>query len=322
MQKSFIILLVSALLGGVLFFMLSSPSDNSKPVWTFHTQEKQIPMTYAESVSQQKEVQATDSALYNDAVLNESATGCTLIAAVSLKTRCQDVIGASIAQKSGDIRLCERLSDSGSKMNCEDAIVLVEAEKTIDQLVCARIHEENLRINCQKTVDEKRLKAASASGEISPDFCQSLHENFRAACKKNFRETNDANLYNGAVQSKNTMGCDGIYNEDTRDACRDVIILQKALINTDSISCSDIKNQEKKLYCMSSTVRRADSNAFQEIVAKGSIDECEKIQDTNLKNQCHDMIIMKMAREQKDATVCASLRNTGMQFPCVQMTKQ
>lgn len=321
MSKYLLFFLVCIGMGGLLFYFFSLSSEDSKPVWTFRAQEKQIPMTYAESLTLQKETLANDTSIYNNAVASGNSTGCLAIADMSMKVHCQDVVGASFAQKSNDPTLCQKLSESGSRMNCEDGITLARAESSVDSMVCGGIHEENLRVHCQKMIDEKRLTLANASGSLSPELCQSLHEDLRQACKKNLRETNDTQAYNTATQSHDMLGCDGIYNDTIRDSCRDAIALEKALTEGESTTCNDIRNPEKKLYCMSSTVRRSDSIAFQQIVAQGSIEACDTIHDSTLKDQCHDMVLMKIAREQKDSTVCASLRNTGMQFPCVQMTK-
>ena len=200
--------------------------------------------------------------------------------------------------------------------------MLAQAESKGDREACNAIHEEHLRLNCQKSVDGKRLQTMSVSGQISPEFCQTLHEDFRSACKKTYRDTSDTQTYQNAIAGSDATLCENIYATEQRNACVDAILFQKAMKTSDSTLCESMRDAQKRMSCLTATVRQTDTNAFQLIVAQGNVDECEKIQDVSLKNQCHDMILMKYARENKDYSVCSSLRNTGLQFPCVQMTKQ
>ncbi len=199
--------------------------------------------------------------------------------------------------------------------------MLAQAESGEDRDACNAIHEEHLRLNCQKSVDEKRLQSMNKSGSVSPEFCQTLHEDFRSECKKTYRDMSDTNTYNTALQDGNTNACESIYATELRNTCVDTVLFQKAMKSSDSTLCESMRDAPKKMACLTATVRQTDTNAFQLIVAQGDIAACENIQDMGLKNQCHDMILMKLARENKDYSICSSLRNTGLQFPCIQMTK-
>ena len=100
MPKYVLFFLLCVGIGGMVFYFFSPHGENTKPVWTFRTQEKQIPMTYAESIASQKDILAIDTSLYNDALSSNSATGCVRISDGSMRHRCQDLIGAALAQQS------------------------------------------------------------------------------------------------------------------------------------------------------------------------------------------------------------------------------
>ena len=99
MPKYVLFFLICVGLGGILFWVLSPSKDVSTGLWTFRPQEKQIPMTYAESLSLQKQTGANANVLYNDAISTMSATGCVLIPDASMQARCRDVIQATVAQQ-------------------------------------------------------------------------------------------------------------------------------------------------------------------------------------------------------------------------------
>lgn len=132
------------------------------------------------------------------------------------------------------------------------------------------------------------------------------------------RQRDSTTLYRDALASHVLANCDKIQDSGLIQNCRDALLLEQAIKNSDINLCNTISEAQKKQFCITQLGKKNTNVDFASVVSSGNIGECQKLSSTRLKNQCHDMILISQVRNSKNTSLCATLTNTGMMNTCMQ----
>ena len=171
MQKNIInILIIIALVIGFyfLFSWLYRESGNDSR-WTFRPEKKVL--TYEEQQVEKEKNSVNDANLYNEAIKNKNTETCASITDTTEKTRCLDMVGATLALDALDREKCSTLSSSGMISICQDNIAYRTASEKNDKSLCASISLENIRNNCLEEREQVLLQSLTSSGTVSLETC-------------------------------------------------------------------------------------------------------------------------------------------------------
>ncbi len=317
MKKIFFGILIIFLLLGWIIYFISWLSDTPKwqDKWTFRTSQKET-LSYEDKIKQDEETAVHDKGIYNNALKTQDTILCKDIINTDEKKRCYDMIGASVALKERKKEMCDTLSNSGIVERCRDNVSFSLAEKSWEKTMCALIIDENLRTQCEEMIDTKSFSLRVASGTIDTAFCGTLAGSVWDQCRAQVTRRDDKNSYNNALSQKTLESCDTIENEVLRSQCRDTIIFDMAIKQGDTDLCASISNKSRSEYCEKSLNVRNDTILYGSIVKEGDIIACDTLISLELKNRCHDVILIAQVRSNQDSALCENLYNTGMISSC------
>lgn len=170
MQKNIInILIIIALVIGFYFLFSWLYQEDNRSIWTFRPEKKVL--TYEEQQVEKEKNSVNDANLYNEAIKNKNTETCASITDTTEKTRCLDMVGATLALDSLDREKCSTLSSSGMISLCQDNIAYRTATEKNDKSLCASISLENIRNNCLEEREQVLLQSLTASGTVSLETC-------------------------------------------------------------------------------------------------------------------------------------------------------
>lgn len=310
-----ILLVIWLLIWGFLFFSGFFDTPKSWGKWRFHSSEKPLP-SY-EEMKQEKEKQlAADKDIYNNALKTQDSSLCKDIKSIDEKRRCYDMISAAIALKERNKEKCDTLSNTGMIERCRDNVIFSLAEESWEKLSCALVSDENLRFQCESMIDTKNFSLRASSGSLDTAFCETLGPEVWDRCRAQIHHSQDKVSYKDALSAKTLDSCDTIDDSILRSQCRDAIIFEMAISQSDIDLCSSISNKPRSEYCQKSLSVRKDTMLYQTIVKEGDIIACDTLISEVLRYQCHDVILISEVRSNQDSSMCENLYNTGMIMSC------
>lgn len=170
MQKNIInILIIIILFTGFYFLFSWLYQEDNRSMWTFRPEKKVL--TYEEQQVEKEKNSVNDANLYNEAIKNKNTETCASITDTTEKTRCLDMVGATLALDGLDREKCSTLSSSGMISLCQDNIAYRTASEKNDKSLCASISTENVRNNCLEEREQVLLQSLTASGTVSLETC-------------------------------------------------------------------------------------------------------------------------------------------------------
>lgn len=318
MKKLFIVIFI-LLWAGLGLWWFFSWGKESLESWSNDSKQKIgtiAPSTYEEILAENEKEKQRDSELYNKAISSRNSKLCEGIESISKKNECRDSLIAIQAEWSGSLETCNTIINPDTATACRDIVAKNQASKTENKAFCKNVSDPALGQSCREEIDEKLLTKAIESGNITREFCNTLEQKYIQNCLWNISKSNDTNLYTKALSSGNINNCTSISDEKLRSTCRDTILLKQAL-NTNSMAyCNMMQDPEKKDYCLSHIETKNESTLFKEYITTLNLDGCKNLTDINLKNRCNDMVVLSLARNNKDPGLCQTLSNTGMIAMC------
>lgn len=136
------------------------------------------------------------------------------------------------------------------------------------------------------------------------------------------KERDNTAILSQAITTDNLELCQELSTEDLRYTCFDTILMKRALTNGDTTVCDYIRDDVKKATCKNQTSTRDDNTAFRDAVTEKNLIACTTIQNTGLKERCHDSVTLLLVRDTKDASLCDTLISTGALAVCKKSVSQ
>lgn len=214
--------------------------------------------------------------------------------------------------------MCDTITSTGIALNCRDAISQNLALGSGNKTTCDTITDPAMIQHCRESIDEKVLQSTIEQGTATEAFCKTLEEKFQADCLAAVKENSDQAAYARALASNNLVYCTIITDATLKTTCSDTILLKLALTNNSASECNRIVDEGKRTYCTAHIESKNEATLFKEYIANSNLDGCATLSDSSLKNRCHDMVTLTLARTNKDPSLCNTLTNTGMTAMCQQ----
>jgi hypothetical protein len=322
MQKIHIIIIITivallSLCGGVYFFIFLDQT----PIWNIATTTTTdvVAPTYEEKRASVEETNAKNSELYNTAMQDQDATLCTGISDASQQSDCRDMIAANTAKKSGTIEACDVLTSTGITRVCRDVILIDRAIATIDRSLCTEVSGTDRRGACEESIDEIQLTAKTRENAITREFCDTLGIRSQSICLTQIREIDETALYRDAIGKNDTKLCEQIVTPELRSTCLDTIRLKSAVTTDNTGLCDTITDVDKRLYCQAQVSKTADITTYKSAITGTDPSACSPIVTENLRNKCHDTIIIASVKRDNNTALCSELTATGMISVCQQI---
>jgi hypothetical protein len=318
MQKTYIIIAIATtlvILGVVASYFLFF---QAKPMWEISTTTRSdvVTPTYEEKRASVEEINAKNSELYNTAMQDQDATLCTGISDTSQQSDCRDMIAATLAKKSGTIENCDTLTSTGITRVCRDVISSDRAITAIDRSLCMQVTDTDRRGACEESIDEIHLTAKTRDNAITREFCDTLGDRYQSICLTQIREIDETALYRDAIGKNDTKLCDQIVAIELRSTCLDTIRLRSAVTSENTTLCDTITDTDKRLYCQAQVSKTADIATYKTAITGTDTASCQKIVNENLRNKCHDTIIIASVKQDNNTALCDGLTATGMISAC------
>jgi len=241
---------------------------------------------------------------------------CEAIVDADKKTECHDrAVMASISE-SGDISICESIHDDTLKTACRDRTANNYAIAQGNKGLCVRITDPLLKKKCREDIDTVKLRTLVQEKTATEETCTALEESFQKECLRSIDTHRGEEQYLTAIKSGNLAMCDAITDSRLSTVCRDTILLDRAQKDANGSLCAQITDAEKKAYCTSRISTSADITQFQDATKSNNLQACMSIADVNLRNRCHDVVILELVRNSKNVQLCSTLTNTGIIESC------
>ncbi len=322
MQKIHIILVASILtvlaLGGGFYFFIFGQQAPNWDIATTTTPDVGTP-TYEMERATVEQTNAKNSELYNTAMQEQNIALCDGISDTSQQSDCRDMIVANTAKKSGTIETCDTLTSTGITMICRDVISSDRAIAATDRSLCIQVSDTDRRTTCQESIDEIQLTAKTRENTITRKFCGSLGARSQSICLTQIREIDETALYRDALGKNDTRLCEQIVTLELRSTCLDTIRLKSAVTTDNTTLCDTITDSNKRLYCQAQVSKTADIALYKSATRGTDPSACTPIVNENLRNKCHDTIIIASVKRDNDTTLCDGLSATGMINVCRQI---
>jgi hypothetical protein len=257
--------------------------------------------------------------LYNTAIRDQDPILCNGIWDDQKRSECSDMIQSTLAKKTGMIETCDTLTNTGIMNLCKDTIYNDRAITRRNRSICNNISDSDMKLFCQEETDKFILKLHIDDHTVTREICDTMGDQYKVTCLNEIREVDESVLYTDAIKENDTTLCKKIINIELQSTCLDTINLKKAITTQNSILCEDLKNAEKKLYCMSQVSKTNDIELYKSALRKNEVESCTQITNENLRNKCHDNIIIMTVKSGKDTTLCDTLTNIGMITSCQQL---
>ena len=301
-------------------YTLSFGTPKMMEQWWYQREEK--PRASYETLREDRERVATQDALsYNTAMRDQDTKLCESISSSTEKSRCRDMIVASLALKNQKIEDCDTITSTGMIAVCRDNIISLMAGTRWEKSSCDMISDENIRRQCSESIDTQSLARRSLSWSLDDVFCETLGWEVRDICRARIVRGDDREIYKKALTSKNRVSCDAIADSTMKSQCRDTLLFEEAVRESNPDLCKGISNPERASSCSSSLTARQDMISYQSIIAGGDISKCTLLTTEALSRQCHDVITIANVRSTQDRTLCDTLYNTGMISTCQKLIR-
>jgi hypothetical protein len=280
--------------------------------FTFHTEgvSGEVQKTYEEILSEKQKIQEQENMYYNNAIQTKNQALCASIGNTNTALECREKIQAINAVASGSIEGCDSLTLSGITLECRDAIYQKTALESQSPALCNKLSNSVKSDFCHEMVDEKSLRILIASGSLNTDSCSQFSTWSRNSCLQFIRDNEANTLIKEGIVSGSNESCSQIVSETDKALCNDTVNLRNALDQNNKTLCNDIQDIGKKEYCMSHIEDKNQNSIFYKAIESNDIWACANLTDTTLRDKCNDTIIFALVRSQKDANLCAGLKNT------------
>ncbi|GAB0175106.1 MAG: hypothetical protein HHAS10_09850 [Candidatus Altimarinota bacterium] len=272
-----------------------------------------------EEERQQMVTQAIDRV--NSAILNANPALCETISIPELKQECIEKSGLALALKENDPTKCDVLSETGA-IECRDQIYfrLAQLSGKIDE--CLKISNSGSRDKCTQGIEiriirEKIRNNREESGE-EVDCDSFTNDLAKEQCKSDLKLSNDKVILEKAIANQSTESCGNISTEDLKQECNDVVYFSRAKSNQNVEICENIVNPDTKSHCLTTIGDLSDSSLFENAMIEQSLDFCNRIKAVEMKQSCLDRIRISDIIKSGKKSDCSSLVDESLRISCEQ----
>lgn len=137
------------------------------------------------------------------------------------------------AIETNNINLCSTIANKEIVSQCKDRLSLKLAEEKQDSKLCESITNTGSRNYCRETIDQEKLNAEMENGSITGEFCKTLENKSQTVCNEALLQKEAQKTYTKAMQNGDSASCDLIPLESERTLCLDTLMLRKAVTESD-----------------------------------------------------------------------------------------
>ena len=190
----------------------------------------------------------------------------------------------------------------------KDILIFNNISKNWEIELCENIIDENLKEKCFDN-----WYASKASLEKSSDYCNKIKDiNLQNKCLDNY-------YYNIALSNSKYDYCNNIQNINLQNKCNYIIILpivEDPLYNLTNKICN-LLTWEKKIYCLKVIEKKDDNKEVSSLPEFNDINNCENIENIELKTTCYDTIYLIKAQETNDISLCELIKSIDKKNNCL-----
>ena len=262
-----------------------------------------------------------------------------------------------VAQLSGDLSLCENISEKEIQNNC----YLGTAFLSQDISICDKIQDEEKKGVCKFLIKKNSIVCNSIANKEEcykifarflddKSLCEKLEDPVKVkAClssvdsaiskelrkRKKDKIQKESSLADKAVSENNSALCDEIKNTSIKDNCfyrlakknQDVSFCEKIFEESTKISCNSFFKKDPSLCDTINTDldNLAKDNCYLAFVVqtkdlpKAQLEKtCEKITNSEIKDDCY----MQLAIHKEDSSLCSNVQNQNSKEVCDTILKK
>jgi len=236
-----------------------------------------------------KKQQCYDSFNYNSALRSNDQKECEKLFNKEMKTKCFDSVYYSLGIENNDLNYCNKILDLGSKNDCSNKVILLLSKNNGTKDQCNLITDEILKGEC---LDNYQYKLSLDN--LNADSCNSISSTeIKNECIR--------------VVDNNTKAIQAIKAEEQN----------KVKSTTEILASCDQMDAESSTYCK-------DKANYSLAFEKKDISYCNKITDTQLKNECNsdqlaniDRYYLKQAMSTFGSQYCYKISNLELKAICL-----
>lgn len=262
-----------------------------------------------------------DNKRYNQALYYANERACEDIKNPGKKQECTDNARIARFLQQPNNADCSIIQNEERYIQCKNLMYEKTALDANNKILCEQIANENIKQRCRENIDANILMEMTKNHSANPENCKKLENNFREECEKLIENYQTEAIYADAIQKENLIACGELNEENLKKQCHDEIIFKKSISENTQTLCTYISDDERKKICIQTTQNQQDNTIFQIATASNNIAICENIKNTDMKDRCHDIIILAIVKQNKTSEPCKNLKNQENTKICEQIPK-
>ncbi len=312
------------LLAGALYFGYQSYSASKVPkLPTESPSNINYPQVSASGVTFVKSEATMNTEWYNEAYRSGNIKICEKITNPDRKISCKNNVTAGNAIKTRNIALCDQITVEEEKIGCRNPLYSYEAIATNNIELCKKITgNDSYQDGCISKVTMNQI-AQNNTGTLTIDICKNIADEFgKNNCIKEISAKNNYDAYQLAKSAHTLDSCDSVNDSSLRNICKDKVLFSQAQENKDILLCEKISEASKKQRCIGIVSNNLDELTRKNAVASGKIEMCLNIENSNTKQICMDEVYYKQALETKNKDMCEKIQSSQKQSKCLSYITQ
>lgn len=260
---------------------------------------------------------------YNEAYRSGDIKVCEKITNHDRKISCINNVIAGNAIKTKNIALCDQITVEEEKIWCRNPLYSYEAVSTNNIDLCNKIiGNDSFKDGCISKVTMNQI-VQNNTGTLSVDMCKNITDEFwKNNCVKELSAKNTYEAYQKAKSASTLDACDSVNDNSLRNICRDKILFLDAQENNNISLCEKISDVNKKQRCVEIVSNKLDESIRKNAVVSGKIEMCSNIKNSNTKQICVDEVYYKQALETKNKNICEKIQSAQKQSKCMSYITQ
>ncbi len=317
------LIVVLLLIGGLYFGYQSYSASKAPKLPTESPSNINYPQVSASGVTFVKSEATMNTQWYNEAYRSGDVKICEKITNPDRKISCKNNVIAGNAIKTKNIALCDQITVEEEKIGCRNPLYSYEAVATNNIELCKKIvGNDSYQNGCISKVTMNQI-AQNNTGILSVDMCKNITDEFwKNNCVKEVSAKNTYEAYQKAKSASTLDACDSVNDSSLRNICRDKVLFLEAQENNSISLCEKISDVNKKQRCVEIVSNKLDESIRKNAVASGKIEMCSDIKNSNTKQICADEVYYKQALETKNKNICEKIQSAQKQSKCMSYITQ
>lgn len=276
----------------------------------------QVPVLTPE---EQQEVELENGKkLMNSAIITSNPILCEQISIPELKQACIDQSSLSLALSESDPLVCNGLSEVGSR-ECRDQVYYQIAQQSGKIEDCTKITGKEIGEKCTQEIELKAIKKqvdTGANGTSKLDCDSYTNEIAKQQCIVDKRLFDDQSQLKDAIENQSSASCETISDQTLKQDCYDAVYFSRAKTSKKVEICDNIVNSETKEHCRTTLSDFSDSSLFEDAMIEQSTKLCEKISQSGMRTSCIDRIRINEIIKSGNREDCSTLTDVSLRSSC------